>query len=209
VNGEDIYLFACVPPELVFAIYRFSCESFSDSGSSDGVAVFRFIDLYLGQEHLFWGLVNRASIGLGVRKMPKPKSDLKITVSTVISAQEGASLDYLVRAKKKTKGALVRDAIRHYIKYHKRLETNGMESVVEERIRKAEDHLSSLIAKLVLVSGQNLYYSLVPYMKGGLPSRPLTKESYGKIWNQSEQFAVDVLKQTRRREEEPGDNEHA
>ncbi len=130
--------------------------------------------------------------------MPRRRDKLLLPVSTALTMEERISIDKMAQVKKTTRGALVREAVRYYIKHHQKLEADLIQSPMEEKLDKIEERIRSLIAKLVLVSGQTLYVSLLPYLKGGLPTGPLTKHAYTGLWDQSEKFAVEVLKRPRR-----------
>ena len=53
------------------------------------------------------------------------------------------------------------------------------------------------MAKLVRVCGQSLWFSTLPYTKGGLPNKPLPQKAFQILWDNSRQFAAEWLKKAK------------
>ncbi len=95
-----------------------------------------------------------------------------------------------------TPSELARIAIRELIL---KLEQPTDEMTVEQtelafRVRKMEDRMAALLAKLTRAAAQTLYFTTLPYMHGGLPKEPLPEGAVRALWGQSRQFAGDWLK---------------
>ena len=95
-----------------------------------------------------------------------------------------------------TPSELARVAVRELIL---KLEEPTNEMTVEQtelayRVRKMEDRMAALLAKLTRAAAQTLYFTTLPYMHGGLPKEPLPQGAVRALWGQSRQFAGEWLK---------------
>lgn len=102
-----------------------------------------------------------------------------------------------------TPSELARVAVRELIS---KLEEPSNEMTVEQtelayRVRKMEDRMAALLAKLTRAAAQTLYFTTLPYVHGGLPKDPLPEGAVRVLWGQSRQFAGEWLKKA---QPEPG-----
>jgi len=125
--------------------------------------------------------------------MPKATRQNLITLSATVTPEERIRFQQIASAKGKSIAALGRDAIVQYIRRHDRPQQVQAETELSKRLEKMDNSLRALLAKTVHLNGQILYISLIPYLKGGLPPKPLKKESYTGLWNESEKFAGAML----------------
>ncbi len=91
----------------------------------------------------------------------------------------------------------VTKAVEVYLEHLQRENDSVYQSPLEQRMQKLENRLAALMAKLVRVCGQALWFSTLPYTKGGLPNRPLSQEAFQILWNNSRQFAAEWLKKAK------------
>lgn len=125
--------------------------------------------------------------------MPKTTRHNLVTLSAAVTPEERTRFEQIANAKGKSIAALGRDAIVQYIRRHDRPQQVQAETELSKRLDKMDNSLRALLAKTVRLNGQILYISLIPYLKGGLPPKPLKKESYQGLWIASEKFAGAIL----------------
>ncbi len=90
-----------------------------------------------------------------------------------------------------------RQAVEFYLEQVQREHDNAWQSPLEHRMQKLENRLAALMAKLIRVCGQSLWFSTLPYTKGGLPNKALPQEAFQMLWNNSRQFAAEWLKKAK------------
>jgi hypothetical protein len=93
-------------------------------------------------------------------------------------------------------------AVEFYLENIQHKSNADWQSPLEYRMQKLENRLAGLIAKLVRVCGQALWFSTLPYTKGGLPNKPLSQDAFQMLWDQSRAFAANWLKKARIDEEQ-------
>jgi hypothetical protein len=94
-------------------------------------------------------------------------------------------------------------AIEFYLQNLEVLKNAEWQSPIERRMEKMENRLAGLMAKLVRVAAQALYFSTLPYTKGGLPNKPLPDKAFQMLWDQSRAFAANWLKKAQADEKQP------
>ena len=119
----------------------------------------------------------------------------KVTIS--LSSLALAKLNELARANKRTASSEARNAVEFYLTHLAHLQDAAWQSPIERRMEKLENRVSSLLAKTCRAIAQTLFFMTLPYTKGGLPTRPLTKEAFQIVWEQSRAFAADWLRKAR------------
>jgi hypothetical protein len=90
-----------------------------------------------------------------------------------------------------------RRAVELYLQNIQREYDTAWQSPLEHRMQNLENRLAFLMAKLARVCGQSLWFSTLPYTKGGLPNKPLPQEAFQILWNNSRQFAAEWLKKAK------------
>jgi hypothetical protein len=98
--------------------------------------------------------------------------------------------------------AEAKEAIEFYLDNLQVLTQAEWQTPIERRMQKVENRLAGLMAKLVRVAAQALFFSTLPYTKGGLPNKPLPKEAFEMLWDQSRAFAANWLKKANLDEEQ-------
>ena len=88
-------------------------------------------------------------------------------------------------------------AVKFYLESIQREHDTAWQLPLEHRMQKLENRLAALMAKLIRVSGQALWFSTLPYTKGGLPNKPLPQEAFQILWDNSRQFAAEWLKKAK------------
>ena len=116
--------------------------------------------------------------------------------SFALLPEEKLKLEMYARNLNVSPSELARTAIRELIIS---LENPVEEATIEQtelayRVRKMEDRMAALLAKLTRAAAQTLYFTTLPYMHGGLPKEPLPEGAVKALWGQSRQFAGDWLK---------------
>ncbi len=127
--------------------------------------------------------------------MPKkgiPEGRVKITIR--LSWKLYSNLIESAKSNGKAVSSEVNRAVEFYLANIQREKNAAWQSPLEQRMQKLENRLAGLMAKLVRVCGQALWFSTLPYTKGGLPSKPLPKEAFQMLWDQSRAFAASWLK---------------
>lgn len=116
--------------------------------------------------------------------------------SFALLPEEKLKIEMYARNLNVSPSELARTAIRELIL---NIENPVEEATIEQtelayRVRKMEERMAALLAKLTRASAQTLYFSTLPYMHGGLPKEPLPEGAVRALWGQSRQFASDWLK---------------
>ena len=116
--------------------------------------------------------------------------------SFALLPEEKVKVEKYARALSVTPSELAREAIRQLI-YNLEKPT---EQIAEEerelafRVRRMEERVAALLAKLTRASAQTLFYTTLPYLHGGLPKEPLPEGAVRELWNQSRNFAGEWLR---------------
>lgn len=130
--------------------------------------------------------------------MPKkknPEGRMRVTVRLTRTAYY--KLIERAKSNNETISAATRRAVEFYIENIQREHDIAWQSPLEHRMQKLENRLAGLMAKLIRVCGQSLWFSTLPYTKGGLPNKPLPQEAFQILWNNSRQFASEWLKKAK------------
>lgn len=119
--------------------------------------------------------------------------------SFALLPEEKVKVEKYARALSVTPSELAREAIRQLI-YN--LEKPSDQVTEEERelafrVRKLEERVAAMLAKLTRASAQTLFFITLPYMHGGLPKEPLPEGAVKALWNQSRNFAGEWLRKVR------------
>ncbi len=126
----------------------------------------------------------------------KENSQAMAKFSFALLTEEKLKIEMYARNLNVSPSELARTAIRELIL---RLENPSDETTIEQtelayRVRKMEDRMAALLAKLTRAAAQTLYFTTLPYVHGGLPKEPLPEGAVRALWGQSRQFAGDWLK---------------
>lgn len=124
----------------------------------------------------------------------------QVKITVVLTPADKVKLFEYAQAANKTPSAVARDALRFFLENKDRLEAAEWEGLLERRVRRMEDRLAGLMAKLARASAQNLYFTMTPFIKGGWPEEALPPGAFKQIWAESRQFAADWLKKVRNQE---------
>lgn len=103
-------------------------------------------------------------------------------------------LDEIAKANGTNRSDLAREAIQFYIENYELDQDNLRQSKLERRITQLDERLRALLIRSIRLGAQNLYFSCLPYIKGGLPKHPLSQENFNKHFTISRQFAGQFLK---------------
>jgi len=128
-----------------------------------------------------------------------PEGRIKLSIS--LSRRIYSNLTESARSHSRTFASEVREAIVFYLENYSRDKDIVWQTPLERRMQKLENRLAGLMAKLVRVSGQSLWFSTLPYTKGGLPNKPLPDKAFQILWDQSRAFAANWLKKAQVDEE--------
>jgi predicted transcriptional regulator len=132
----------------------------------------------------------------------KARIEKRIRVTISVSPLTVVKLQELARANNSSPALEARTAVEFYLDNLKQLADAEWQSPIERRMQKIENRLAGLMAKLVRVAAQALFFSTLPYTKGGLPNKPLPKEAFEMLWDQSRAFAANWLKKANLDEEQ-------
>ncbi len=126
----------------------------------------------------------------------KTKEPTLVRFSFALSPEDKVKVEKYALALGVTPSELAREAIKELIF---NLEKPTEELRIEEtelsyRMKKMEDRMAALLAKLTRAAAQSLYFSTLPYLYGGLPKEPLPEGAMKTLWFQSRQFAGEWLK---------------
>jgi predicted DNA-binding protein len=124
----------------------------------------------------------------------------KVTVR--LSSLSVIRLKELAAANGRAVSAEAKEAIEFYLDNLEALTQAEWQTPIERRMQKVENRLAGLMAKLVRVAAQALFFSTLPYTKGGLPNKPLPKEAFEMLWDQSRAFGANWLKKANLDEEQ-------
>ena len=134
--------------------------------------------------------------------MPRKKNpNVRIRISACLPRLIYSGLLESARSNQETVSSEACHAIEFYLANLGREKDAIWQAPLEHRMQKLENRLAGLMAKLVRVCGQSLWFSTLPYTKGGLPNKPLPQEAFQILWNNSRQFAGEWLKKARIDEE--------
>lgn len=119
-----------------------------------------------------------------------------VRMAFALLPEEKVKMQKYARSIGVTPSELARVAVRELIS---KLEEPSNEMTVEQtelayRVRKMEDRMAALLARLTRAAAQTLYFTTLPYMHGGLPKEPLPQGAVRALWGQSRQFAGEWLK---------------
>ncbi len=130
--------------------------------------------------------------------MPR-KKNLERRVKVTISLSKSIYMKLLDSAKSHNidVASEVRQAVEQYLQDVQHERDTAWQSPLEHRMQNLENRLAFLMAKLARVCGQSLWFSTLPYTKGGLPNKPLPQEAFQILWNNSRQFAAEWLKKAK------------
>jgi hypothetical protein len=103
-------------------------------------------------------------------------------------------LDELAGIKKVNRSDLAREAIQFYLENLEVEQADRLLTKVEKRLQMMDQRWRALLIKSMTLAGQNLYFSTLPYVKGGLPKQPLSQPSFDKQFAISRAFAYQFLK---------------
>ncbi len=96
-----------------------------------------------------------------------------------------------------SKGCSISEVVRHsvekYLNEAGQEETKKHESILAKRLHKLENRLADLTVLATRAAAQTLYYTTLPYARGGLPPAPLKPEAYEAQWQKSRSFASQFL----------------
>ena len=102
---------------------------------------------------------------------------VKNKVTVRLSPLSVTRLKELAAANGRAVSAEAKEAIEFYLDNLEALTQAEWQTPIERRMQKVENRLAGLMAKLVRVAAQALFFSILPYTKGGLPDKPLPKEA--------------------------------
>jgi hypothetical protein len=114
-------------------------------------------------------------------------------------------LDELAEQRKETRSEVVRDAVRFYIENLDKADQDIRESELTREVARIEKRLSSLMIKMLRVSGQNLYWATLPWVDGP-PKARINQEGFNMHWEKASAFSATILRSSRKggaQEEEP------
>lgn len=135
----------------------------------------------------------------------KKTSETRVRVNISLSPMAAARLKDIAAVNKRTIALEGKAAVEFYLENVERVKNVEWQSPIEWRLSKLENRFAALIAKDARATAQALYFIMLPYTKGGLPTKPLPKEAFQMIWNQSRAFAADWLKKTKIGDEQSDD----
>ena len=104
-------------------------------------------------------------------------------------------LDEIAREKSLRRSEVSRFAVEFYLRNYRAAELNERETSLERRIRSMEDHLQNLMLKCIRLSGQALYFSMLPYVSG-TPQERIPEEVLQNHYVRSIEYAARFLKST-------------
>lgn len=135
--------------------------------------------------------------------MPKPaQPDNRMRVTVALPPLHMSKLTELAAINRRSLSAEGKEAIVFYLQNLELMKNAEWQSPIERRMEKMENRLAGLMAKLVRVAAQDLYFSTLPFTKGGLPTKPLPDKAFQLLWDQSRAFAANWLKKARVDEEQ-------
>lgn len=129
-----------------------------------------------------------------------PQGKIKVTIT--ISRLTYSKLAESARANNLPVTSQAHQAVEVYLDNFEREKDSSWQSPLERRLQKMENRLAALMAKLVRVSAQSLWFSTLPFTKGGLPNKPLPEQAFQILWNNSRAFAANWLKKAQLDEEQ-------
>ncbi|MBK7841707.1 MAG: hypothetical protein IPJ49_29285 [Candidatus Obscuribacter sp.] len=126
----------------------------------------------------------------------KSKERVMVKFSFALLPEEKLKVEQYAKAMNISPSEFAREAVRDFIyNLEKPQEAIRIEETeLAHRVRKMEDRMAALLAKLTRAAAQGLYFSTLPYMYGGLPTEPLPEGAMKKLWYDSRMFAGNYLK---------------
>ncbi len=110
-------------------------------------------------------------------------------LGTRVSKEQALALKHLADFEGKTMSDVLRDAIDGYLKNRSADVNHTFDKFRDYRIEELERKidrlgagLRSLIVKSIHVNGQTLYFATLPFLKGGLPTKPMPQENFDNYW---------------------------
>lgn len=116
------------------------------------------------------------------------------TVSASLTVSDRARLAEYARSMGITQSTAVRQILREFLDNQESAQHIEWQLPLERRMKKLEDRMAALMAKLTRAAAQNLYFSTIPFTKGGLPNEPLPQRAFEKLWAESRHFASEWMK---------------
>jgi hypothetical protein len=98
----------------------------------------------------------------------------------------------IVKLEKSNRADLVRFALKFFMESYALGNVDARESQLDRRLQQVDKHLSSLLVKAIKVSGQNLYWSMLPFTKGP-PQRRLNEDGLQMLRDSALSFALGQL----------------
>lgn len=129
----------------------------------------------------------------------------KVRLAFALSSEEKLKVERYAQALGVTPSELAREAVAELIfklESPTQEEVQDQESELAQRMKKLENRLAALLAKLTRASAQTLYFSTLPYLHGGLPKEPLPEGAMKALWFESRNFAGQWLKRALPAEEQ-------
>lgn len=116
------------------------------------------------------------------------------TVSASLTVADRARLVEYANNLGVTPSTAVRQILRDFLDNQEAAQNLEWQYPLERRMKKLEDRLAALMVKLTRAAAQNLYFSTIPFTKGGLPDEPLPQAAFEMLWAESRQFASQWMK---------------
>src|SRR5438045_2458187 len=86
-----------------------------------------------------------------------------------------------------------RFAVEFYLRNYRVAELDQRETSLERRIRAMEDHIQNLVLKSIRISGQALYFSMLPFVNG-MPQQQIAEEALQNHCLRSIEYAASFMK---------------
>jgi len=125
-------------------------------------------------------------------KVSVPKDKFK-NIPINFTHRQVQELDELSQQRQETRSELVRDAVRFYTEHLNMAEEDARQSELSREVARIEKRLSSLMVKLLRVTGQNLYWSSLLWLDGP-PKARLNQEGFNNHWEKSTAFSAAILR---------------
>ena len=114
----------------------------------------------------------------------KSKERVMVKFSFALPPEEKLKVEQYAKAMNISPSEFAREAVRDFIyNLEKPQEAIRIEETeLAHRVRKMEDRMAALLAKLTRAAAQGLSFSTLPCMYGGLPKYPLPAVALKKLW---------------------------
>ncbi len=122
-------------------------------------------------------------------------------VGTVIAPNEIRRLRDYCDKEGMTVSSAVRDAVTFYLNAQEGETVSQTERALEQRMRALENRTATLLAKMGRAVAQNMYFTMAPFIAGGLPEKPLSQKAMDAMWQKASQFAGMWMKRARTEDE--------